>query len=1654
VGTFQGVSNTGLGQPTALTAKLSFSGHFVSVTANGATPTILDPAIAESFTVTPSTPIKVLPVGCWTFPQAPPTGTRVRLLALTPAGMSLFSALGGTLAKLGVELENQRLLSDPVNTATGSFVHEVSDVGVPGVGVPFVFSRAYDSRSTVSGPLGAVWGSTLFESMVLNATTGAVTWKSGTGTEIEFASNGAGGYISRTGVVGSVLAVVGGGWELLRSGQDRSRFNAAGKVVSRLDRSGKGLTFAYNAAGQLATVTDAAARVHTFTYGTVAPEIGLLKQVKTSDARTVKFAYTALAGASRLTTFTDERATNTTYVYNAAGLLESEKDQALKAQFTNTYDSLGRVLTQLDQLNNLSTFVWDDVAGKVTFTDAALAVHVDTYANFALTGSSEPSGASATTYDDGLNPSSFTDASLRTWTATWDTKGNMLSRTSPAPFSYLETWTYDSFNNPLTYKDGRNTVTTYTYDTVGRVKSVSTPSPGGAVVQLYNWNPDGTLLNSTDPRGGVTQYTYTVNGLVASITTPLGFKTTYGYDTAGRVNLITEPRGNVAGAVVANFQEKFTYDADGNLLTYKDALNRLTTHTYDNIGLRRTTLAPDTRLTKFDFNDAHELVLVTAADLGTTQYLYDNRGLVSQMIAPTGAVTKYTYDADGRLMTRTDPREFAAGSSPNDFTWSYTYDPVGRVKSVSEPRGFPTTYDYDELGRLTSTARLSNFRRQQTYDANNNVLTRIEDDTWTTSQTYDSINRVDTSTDARGKITSYGYDLGGNLTSVTDPLQRVTRYSFDADGRMDKMIDPRGSVVGANPVDFTTTYKYDEANHPIETIDPNLLSTKSTYDRVGNVATSTNARNLVTTYGYDPMNRIKTIAPAGIGTTTYTYTPMGYMDSRTDPLSTATVPRVSRWVYDQGGRVKEKKDALGRKFTYDYDVANNLTQIVDANANTAANPALGTTTMQYDRLNRLVQTAYSDGTPTVTQSYSPQNQLFQIDDATGTTVYSYFPKNRLYSVKLRTTSTTVPEREIDYAYNQNGQVTSRSVGKPTGPTTTFDPQYSYVYDDAGQLSSVNNYTVADYSFEYDPAGNPTKTVFPGGVVQTRTYDKGSRLSAVTNTVGAVPVSSFTYGRDANGNPTTMTVGGPAGVVATESTLNVFDSFDRLTQSCITVTTACVAATTSKWTYNAVGNRLTEKIGSAAVSTYTYDVADQLSSVVGPGAAAFTYNPNGDQLTAGVDVFAYNTARQVKSATVGGVASTFTYDGRGARYSRTTAGLVTKSTVDPVFPMGNVIDETTFNANGTVNSSQEYAYTPGGGLLGYRGATGTQPAVYGSFLTDGLGSVTEITTATGTVGASYRYNQYGTARPATSIQAAYAGNTMRFTGQQLDPTGTYNLRARQYNPVQGRFTQTDPMPYGAGSSFESSYVYGQNNPGLMTDPSGLRSQKCRGALMQEAYNGLNKNGWGFGDNFIFGMQSLVVNTGSVLTGGYSNAMCASAEGNYKQAAGDFVGQQANNASYAGAVNGGAGMLGMTAKQAAVRCAAGAAGSAAIEGAVSGKVTAKGTVLGCLNAGNIKATKPAGALVEEGTYVVKTAQGEYVGQSGAISRRLQQHVASGKFTQAEVNAAERAMVTGGKLQREIAEQLLIDSKGGIDGLLNKVNPIGPKRVSVMPNQPYKR
>ncbi len=697
-----------------------------------------------------------------------------------------------------------------------------------------------------------------------------------------------------------------------------------------------------------------------------------------------------------------------------------------------------------------------------------------------------------------------------------------------------------------------------------------------------------------------------------------------------------------------------------------------------------------------------------------------------------------------------------------------------------------------------------------------------------------------------------------------------------------------------------------------------------------------------------------------------------------------------------------------------YDVAGNETLVVDANANATGNAGLGTTMMTFDRLNRLTNKSYSDGTPAVSWTFDAQGRVESMVDGAGATTYEFDPADR---VNLITSGTDT----WAYTYDAAGNVVSRTVPGGANSTATFD--------DAGQLSVLADLT-GSTTFGYDAVGNNTTVGFPNGVTQTRTYDRASRLNTIATAGPGGPIGGFAYTRDQNGNPTGVDVTGPAGLIVAESMRNTFDNADRLTKTCFTTTT-CATANQTVWTYNRVGSRLTEKIGSAAVSTYTYDIADQLTAIVGPGAATFRYNANGDQVTAGADTYTYNTARQTTTATVAGVTTQFAYDGNNNRHTTATGEVTTQEVWDTVGGLPVLVAQ----RNGTGVVQRRFTYA-GWMPVKYEDVATT---TVGYYQTDALGSVTNLTTPTGTIGATYRYNPYGTNRATTTILPAYTANPLKYTGQQQDPTDNYNLRARHYNPGRGVFTQTDPMPYGVGHPFENLYGYGRNNPMLYTDPTGLRAnaemEKCRrtgSKAREKGWTAVINNATGQ-CQYILGLFDADCFDGQTgLAGGLESLAGAGCD-------------QVGSAGRAGFIEG------------VKTITPGGSCPAAIRN--HGKLDTAGCVLDiALPVSKLskarRATKPAGALVEEGTYVVKTAQGEYVGQSGAISRRLQQHVASGKFTQAEVDAAERAMVTGGKLQREIAEQLLIDSKGGIDGLLNKVNPIGPKRMSVMPNQPYKR
>ena len=108
--------------------------------------------------------------------------------------------------------------------------------------------------------------------------------------------------------------------------------------------------------------------------------------------------------------------------------------------------------------------------------------------------------------------------------------------------------------------------------------------------------------------------------------------------------------------------------------------------------------------------------------------------------------------------------------------------------------------------------------------------------------------------------------------------------------------------------------------------------------------------------------------------------------------------------------------------------------------------------------------------------------------------------------------------------------------------------------------------------------------------------------------------------------------------------------------------------------------------------------------------------------------------------------------------------------------------------------------------------------------DGLGSVTSLSSSTGTVANTYSYDGYGNLAASTGSTA----NPFRYTGREFDQeTGLYFYRARYYDSNLGLFISEDRARFWAGVNF---YRYVNNNPANEVDPFGL-NQPDKGDLIR-------------------------------------------------------------------------------------------------------------------------------------------------------------------------------------------------------------------------------
>jgi len=561
------------------------------------------------------------------------------------------------------------------------------------------------------------------------------------------------------------------------------------------------------------------------------------------------------------------------------------------------------------------------------------------------------------------------------------------------------------------------------------------------------------------------------------------------------------------------------------------------------------------------------------------------------------------------------------------------------------------------------------------------------------------------------------------------------------------------------PDTTTTTFNYDSRGRRTSVTDQNGKTTTYAYDDADRLTSVTDPANNVTTYGYDTENNLTSIKDAINHTTSFTY--------------------------DAFGRVTKTTFPSGYIETYAYDAIGNLTSKTDRK-----NQLI---THTYDQLNRLAQKSYPD-TSTVNYTYDLDSRLTQVTDPTGTYQFTFDNMGRLTSASSSYTFLTARSFTTSYSYD--------AASNRTGFTDPENGSTAYVYDTLKRLQTLAPPAAfsgtGSFGFSYDALNRRTQLTRPNNVATNYTYDNLSHLQSVLHQLSGSTIDGTSYGLDSAGNRTSKT-DQRAGVTSTY-TYDLIYEVTGVTQG---------TNTTESYTYDPVGNRLS----SLGLSPYIVNTSNELTSTP---STTYIYDFNGNTTSktdsTGTTGYVWDFENRLTSVTLPGTGGTvsFKYDPFGRRiYKSSSSG-----TSIFAYDGDSLVEET--NSTGAVvaryaqsqNVDEPLAMLRSGGTSFYN--------------TDGLGSITSLTNATGSLAQTYGYDSFGKRINSSGSLV----NTFQYTARELDAeTGLYYYRARYYDVAVGRFISEDPIAFTGGIDF---YAYASNNPSNLFDPSGLAQSCCRPA----------------------------------------------------------------------------------------------------------------------------------------------------------------------------------------------------------------------------------
>ncbi|WP_366922792.1 DUF6531 domain-containing protein [Metallumcola ferriviriculae] len=655
------------------------------------------------------------------------------------------------------------------------------------------------------------------------------------------------------------------------NGTTTFEYDLLGNITAVTDAEGNTINYTYDGLSRVKNIEDAAGYLTEFKYDAN----GNVKQVINPRGGTTVYEYDA---ANQMIKQVDPEGVVTHYSYNEMGQLKQVQDVAGN-KTVYEYDEIGRLKSVADSLGNATKYEYNDLnqVEKVIQPNGAEYQY-----NYNLLGNLE---------------------------SVIDPAGNQIS------------WQYDANGNVKKAVDELGNATEYDYDSLNRVKTITDAKDN---VRQFHYSATGLLERVINEKDNSTWYSYDALGRLKKVTDALGYTTSYQYDKVGNlkeVSKVQEQPETVKEAVYA----RLTLDLGVGTVSQGEDTQNIIETVYESVYESAYDTSGDSDPLAGDLDNSFLNEVYSWFDsekIQKTEYRYDKRYQLREIEDALGNITYYDYDANGNVEVITDR---------DGYSTSYSYDLANRPTGIEYADGRKVSFSYNNLGQMNNmTDWLGSYTFE--YDPVGRINKVIDALNHTTRYLYTPLGQRDKIIYPDGSEVDYEYNRLGQLTGVTDGLGKKTTYGYDAVGNITERILPNGTKT---IIDYVPLSQVKQLSH----LDPEGKITdmyQIEYDKAGNKkkitkqhfeeATADPEEDESLSFTYDALDQLRTVTDANGSRREYLYDSIGNRTAMLESSSGETQDSVF-YRYNQLNQLTQITDEDGDTKDLSYDKRGNLNKI-------------------------------------------------------------------------------------------------------------------------------------------------------------------------------------------------------------------------------------------------------------------------------------------------------------------------------------------------------------------------------------------------------------------------------------------------------------------------------------------------------------------------------------------------------------------------------------------------------------------------------------------------------------------------------------------------------------------------------------------------------